>query len=309
MNDTYPETVALVGFEPEAIIAPIASIVPLKVFDPAIKLTEKYKQIVASVRVFGLIESPVVSRDSDEPTRFYLLDGLVRIEVLKDLGHDSVECLVSTDDETYSYNKRINRLSTVQEHRMIVRAMERGVPEARIAEALNLEVASVKRRFRLLDGICEQAAALLADKPCPMRVFETMKAMGPLRQIEAAELMIGQGNYNSTFAKAILAATPDNARARKRPGRRPSEVTQDQISRLEQELSVVQGRVKSVEESYGIDNLHLTVAKTYLSSLLAKPKIVQWLERHHADYLTEFKAITQISTLSDARDAIEADPL
>jgi hypothetical protein len=300
MNDAYPETVAIVGFEPEAITTPIASIVPLKLFDPTIKLTEKYKQIVASVRVFGLIESPVVSRDKDDPTRFYLLDGLVRIEVLKDLGHESVECLVATDDETYSYNKRINRLSAVQEHRMIVRAVERGVPEERIAEALNFEVPSVKRRFRLLDGICDQAASLLADKPCPMSVFELLKAMGPVRQIEAAELMIGQGNYNSTFAKAILSATPDSGRVQRRRGRLPIGITQDQITRLEHELSAVQGRVKSVEESYGIDNLHLTVAKTYLSSLLAKPKIVQWLERNHADYLTEFRAITEISTLSEA---------
>jgi hypothetical protein len=287
-------------------VVPIASIIPLKLFDPAIKESEKYKQIVASVRVFGLIESPVVSRDADEPGRFYLLDGLVRVEVLKDLGHETVECLIATDDETYTYNKRINRLSVIQEHRMIVRAMERGVPEARIAEALNFEVAAVQRRFRLLDGICEQAASLLADKPCPMAVFELMKAMVPLRQIEAAELMIGQGNYNSTFAKAILAATPDALRAPRKKGRGPSEVTQEQISRLEQELSVVQGRVKSVEESYGIDNLHLTVAKTYLSSLLAKPKIVRWLERHHSDYLTEFRAIIEISTLSEAPAAIDA---
>jgi hypothetical protein len=36
------------------------------------------------------------------------------------------------------------------------------------------------------------------------------------------------------------------------------------------------------------------------ASLLAKPKIVRWLERHHADSLTEFLAIIAISTLSEA---------
>ena len=42
----------------------------------------------------------------------------------------------SFNDRSYTYNKRINRLAAVQEHRMIVRAVDRGVSEERIAEAL-----------------------------------------------------------------------------------------------------------------------------------------------------------------------------
>jgi hypothetical protein len=62
-----------------------------------------------------------------------LLDGHVRIEVLKDLGIEHVECLVSTDDEAFTYNKRISRLAPIQEHRMILKAIERGVSEEKIA--------------------------------------------------------------------------------------------------------------------------------------------------------------------------------
>jgi hypothetical protein len=46
---------------------------------------------------------------------------------LKQLGFDKVPCLVATDDESYTYNNRINRLSSIQEHLMIRRAVERGV--------------------------------------------------------------------------------------------------------------------------------------------------------------------------------------
>jgi ParB-like chromosome segregation protein Spo0J len=80
------------------------------------------------------------------------LDGHVRIEALKDLGLVEVECLISIDDETYTFNKRVNRLVPVQEHRMIVKAVERGVPENQIAEALGLEVTSVRRRSRMLNS-------------------------------------------------------------------------------------------------------------------------------------------------------------
>src|SRR3546814_7920739 len=72
--------------------------------------------------------------------RYSLLDGHLRVEVLKDLGITEVECLVAADDDTYTYNKRINRLAPIQEHRMIQRAIDRGVPRARIADALGLEI-------------------------------------------------------------------------------------------------------------------------------------------------------------------------
>jgi hypothetical protein len=65
------------------------------------------------------VEPPTVWPDAENPGVYFLLDGLLRIEALKDLGQTTVECLVATDDEAFTYNKRINRLSAPQEHRMI----------------------------------------------------------------------------------------------------------------------------------------------------------------------------------------------
>ena len=33
-------------------------------------------------------------------------------------------CLIADDDEAFTYNKRVNRLATIQEHYMIVKAIE-----------------------------------------------------------------------------------------------------------------------------------------------------------------------------------------
>lgn len=117
----------------------------------------------------------------------------MRIEALKELGETMVTCLVSTDDEAFTYNKHINRLSTVQEHKMIQRAIERGVPEAKIAAALNIDVRSIVARRDLLNGICVEAADLLKDKIVPMATFPFLKRMKPFRQIEAATLMNDAG--------------------------------------------------------------------------------------------------------------------
>ena len=78
---------------------------------------------------------------SNDRGKYLLLDGHLRIEVLKDRGETEVVCLVSTDDEAFTYNKRVNRLAIIQEHRMILKAVERGVSGGRIAKALNVDVA------------------------------------------------------------------------------------------------------------------------------------------------------------------------
>ena len=60
----------------------------------------------------------------------------VRHAALLDIAATDARCLIADDDEAYTYNKRINRLATVQEHFMVVRAIERGVPGAMEAQAL-----------------------------------------------------------------------------------------------------------------------------------------------------------------------------
>ena len=112
------------AFEETQLRIPIAQIQPLKLVTPAIKKTPKYLQIVASVREVGIVEPPVVARDRSDPGKYLLLDGHLRIDVLKDMGESEVTCLISTDDEAFTYNKRVNRLAIIQEHRMIVKAVQ-----------------------------------------------------------------------------------------------------------------------------------------------------------------------------------------
>jgi len=207
----------------------------------------------------------------------------------------------------YTYNKRINRIAAVQEHHMIKRAIERGVPESQIAEALGMEVSSVRRRQRMLDGICPDAADILKDTDCPLSIFDTLRRMLPLRQIEAAELMVGQNNFSGVFAKALLAATPEKllVRVRKPGAGAEQSVTTEQISRMERELASLQTQVKSIEENYGIDNLHLTVALSYIRKLLGNARVSRWLAQHRQEYLTEFQTLAEIETLGVTKTAAE----
>src|SRR6185437_5017216 len=102
-----PSTVTM-GFEEARLRIAIDQIVPLKIVSTSVKKTPKYAQIAASIREVGLVEPPVVARDRGEPGKYLLLDGHLRIDVLKDMGRNEVTCLISTDDEAYTYNKRVN---------------------------------------------------------------------------------------------------------------------------------------------------------------------------------------------------------
>ncbi|WP_313535439.1 plasmid partitioning protein RepB C-terminal domain-containing protein [Sphingomonas sp.] len=282
----------------------LSDLIPLKALRPGVKESKKYAQIMSSVRAIGLVEAPVVAPNPNQSGKFLLLDGHLRIEALRDLGVLEVDCIVSTDDESYTYNKRINRLAAIQEHRMVRRAIERGVPEAKIAEALGLEVASIHRRSRMLNGICTEVIDILKDAPCPIAVFDVLRRMSPIRQIEAAELMTGQQNFTVVFAKAMLAATPEDQLVHV-PAKRPASVSSEQMARMERELVGLQMQVKSVEDRYGVDTLHLTVARAYVRTLLGNDRIVRWIAQHRPEYLKELQTIGEIETIAPVAEAAE----
>ena len=104
----------LLGFEMTSLRIAIAQIEPLRILTPAIRKSLKFGQIVASIAEVGLIEPPVVIRKVDHPDTYQLLDGHLRIEILKERGETDVVCLIATEDEAVTYNKRVSRMATVQ---------------------------------------------------------------------------------------------------------------------------------------------------------------------------------------------------
>ena len=293
----HPATVPKSAFLSECVRIRVANILPLKVSRPSVKESLKYQQILASIQDVGLVEPPAVTPVPGRDGHYFLLDGHLRVEALKDLGELDVDCLVATDDDTYSYNKRTNRLSAVQSNKMIVRAMESGVSAERLGKALGLSPQTIKQKFRLLNGVCEEAIALLRDTSCPANVFNLLRQMKPLRQIEAAELMAGNKNFSVMLAKALLAATPSDQLAIQRKTQPEQQVSAESIARLERELAALQMQIKIVEDDYSPDVLHLTVIKGYLTKLLANATVVRWLAKHQPEYLKEFQSIAELTEL------------
>lgn len=286
-----------IAFERRIQVLPLATLLPLRAVPPPIKNSVKYKQIARSIGEIGLIEPLVVARSPTQQGRYLLLDGHMRYTALVDLGESNARCLMADDDEAFTYNKRINRLATIQEHFMIVRAIERGVSEEKLAKALDLDAKAIRRRRNMLASICPEVIDLLKDKSINPSTFDVLRKMRPMRQIEAAELMTTAGNYGASYAKALLAATKQADLVKADRAKKIAGLSADQMLRMEREMEGLQRDLKSVESGYGEDTLHLVIAAAYLSKLISNKAINRYLQTQHPEIAGEFAAIIAAASL------------
>jgi RepB plasmid partitioning protein/ParB-like nuclease domain len=286
-----------IGFLPEPIQVPMDRILPSRKVPVGLASSRKFRQIRSSIKEIGLIEPLSVAAVDAATGQHLLLDGHVRLVALRDLGQDVAPCLVATDDEAYTYNNRLNRLSTIQEHYMIRRAVERGVAPERLAEALSVDVSQISKKLNLLEGICPEAIEIFKDRQFSVELGRVIRKMKPTRQVECAELMVSANNLTVSYAEALLVATPPSALVDERRPRRVSGVTPEQMARMEREMSNLQGQYRLVEQSYGQDVLNLVLARGYLAKLLENTKVSKFLKQKQLEVYEQFVAIVEATAL------------
>ncbi len=295
----------LLGFELETYQIPLDQLLPSKKVPDEVMSTRKYKQIVSSINEVGLIEPLSVIQPDRKKPEYLVLDGHLRVLALKELGMSVGPCLFAKDDETFSYNHHINRLSTIAEHYMIRRAIDRGMSKERLARAFNVNLSSINRRINrrinLLEGICLEAITLLQDKQFTPDVTRILRNMKAARQVEAVELMIASNTITVAHAEALLKATPPEQRTDVKPAEREKKTAPiEQIEKLEKEMSQVQEKYQEAESSYGSDLLNLVVAKGYLTKLLANGAVKSYIGRHEPEILSHLELVVNTVSMEEA---------
>jgi RepB plasmid partitioning protein len=122
--------------------------------------------------------------------------------------------------------------------------------------------------------------------------------MAPLRQIEAAELMVAMNKFTISYAQSLLAATPQAQLADVRRPKTVKGLTGDQMALMERESANLEREFKLAELSYGSDHLDLVLAKGYLCKLLGNAHVLRYLAQHHQEILTEFQRIAELETIA-----------
>ncbi|MFS2160172.1 plasmid partitioning protein RepB C-terminal domain-containing protein [Pseudomonas sp. Pseusp122] len=289
------------AFESDVIAISLQRILPSRKVDQLMPGSKKYASILSSIKELGVVEPLVVhplQASADETPTYILLDGHLRFEALKTLGATSALCIISTDDEGFTYNRQINRLTPIQEHKMIISALKKGIEASRIATVLGVNVDRVHERENLLKGIAPEVAEMLRVRMVSQDVFRSLRQMKPIRQIETVEMMISANCFTKNYARMVLAASRPEMLVQQK--KKPNDVSPVDIARMEREMENLQHDYKQVEDTLGETMLVLVVAKGYLVRLLRNETIAAYLTQYYSDLLEELVSIMEAVT-TDAR--------
>src|SRR5579862_1068333 len=240
------------SFEPKVIMLKTAALVPSREIDSRTQKDPKYRQIEASVRQIGLVEPIIVFPIAKGQYR--VLDGHKRLDIMTRRGVNEVQCILATEDESFTYNKRVNYLTPVGENQMILKALKHN-SEATIAKALAVNTRTIQRKRDLLMGICKEAIDLLKDRRIPVRAFAVLRRMKPVRQVEVVQLMISSQKYSEGFAQALLAGTRAEMLAEPGESRAVKAIPKEQRIGMEHETEMLLRDFREAESSYGANLL------------------------------------------------------
>lgn len=285
----------LLGFEPQRISLRLEQILPIRLIKEPHKAFTRYRTMVNTIRQHGIIEPLVVCRQKNGT--FLLLDGHLRLAAAKEIGLKSVDCIVSIDDESFTYNSRINRIAPVQEHRMIMQAIRNGVSPEKIASALNRSVDDVEAYTLLLDGLAQETVDLIKDKRISIGAIKILKRVTPVRQVEMVELMNAANNFAESYARALLLNTHMDFLTEREKRRRQANPKTEELEQIEKEVREMMGDYKAAEETHAERVLQFSFIRGYVKKLLDNAKIVRYLNTHHSDILAQFEDIAATDSL------------
>ncbi|MEB3482993.1 plasmid partitioning protein RepB C-terminal domain-containing protein [Pasteurella multocida] len=279
------------AFHNELVWLSIEQILPVKQIDKNFEKSSKFQSILASIREIGIVEPVVVY--PEESDQYILLDGHSRVHALKMLGLTKVLCMLSTDDEGFTYNKQINRLTAVQENKMLMKTIERGVSDELIARTLNIDLRVLRQKMNMLNGITKEVVEMLANKQVSKEIFRILRKMKPERQIEVAQMMIASNKFTLTYANMMLLSS----RKEELVESHKSKTTNDDLA----DLSIMQKELERLKENYKISEekladlkMGLVVAKGYVKKLLNNAAVVDLLENDQNEIYLTLKEVCSI---------------
>lgn len=272
------------AFHNDLISLPVSSIKQTHEIDKNFEKSVKFQSILSSIKEVGIIEPLVVY--PEESGKYVLLDGHSRLCALKMLGIDKTLCMVSTDDESFTYNKQINRLTAIQEHNMIMKAIERGVSDEVISKTLNLDLKILRQKMNMLNGITKEVVNKLANKQLSKDIFRILRKMKPERQMEVADMMIASNKFSTVYANMmLLSSRKEELVENHKP--KSSHRNLDELFIMQKEMDRLKQNYKISEEKLADLKMALIVAKGYVSRLLDNNAVVDFLESdQHEIYLT-----------------------
>jgi ParB-like chromosome segregation protein Spo0J len=247
----------------------------------------EYQRILASLKATGLIEPLVVYPEGED---FVILDGVQRYRALLEMGVEIVPCILGKKREAFTGNRMVNRVSPVQENRMIEKSLEE-LDEQTIADALGLGGISHRLRKTLLKQLHPDVAAAFDQGKITRTCAKEMTHLKPQRQKEILSAMEGYKDYSIAFARALILKTPPGQRESRARRKGPWDKSVQRKSDLLKKLAEAEQKhdfYSRLYKQYTVDLLRLAI---YARSLLTNNRVRAYLDEHHPAVVTRFEGV------------------
>ncbi len=268
----------------EGIDVPIIKLRPLR--ERSVTKRE-YGRIVASIKATGLIEPLVVFREGED---FVILDGVQRYRALLELGVEVVPCILGKEREAFTANRMVNRVSPVQENRMIEKSLEE-LDENTIASALGIAGISHRLKKTLLKQLHGDVAAALDQGKITRTCAKELTHVKPARQQEILSQMEGYNDYSIAFARALILKTPPAQREMRGRKKDRWDKTAKRKSDLLKKLAEAEQKhdfYSRLYKQYTVDLLRLAI---FARSLVTNSRIRAYLDQHHPTIVARFESV------------------
>jgi ParB-like chromosome segregation protein Spo0J len=185
----------------EGIDIPIIKLRPLR--DRKISKRE-YDRILASIKVAGLLEPLIVYPDGDD---YVIVDGVQRYRILLELGVEIVPCVLAQQRESFSGNRMVNRVSPVQENRMIEKSLEE-LDEQTIASALGVSGIGHRLKKSLLKHLHPDMKVAFDQGKITRACARELMHVKLARQKEILSAMQSYDDFSIAFVRRLVLKTP-----------------------------------------------------------------------------------------------------
>jgi hypothetical protein len=273
-----------------AIDVPVIQLRPLR----ERKVTKReYDRILASIKSVGLIEPLVVFPENGD---YLILDGVQRYRALVELGVGIAPCIMGAQREAFTSNRMVNRVSPVQEHRMIEKALGE-VDEDAIAAALGVSGLDHRLKKSLLKQLHADVASAYDAGKITRACAREFTHVKPQRQKEILRTTESYKDYSTSFVRTLVVKTPAAQRENRGRKHNPWDKRAQRKNDLLKKLTEAEQKhdfYSQLYKQYTIDLLRLAI---YARSLLTNTRLREYLAKHHGDIVSRFETI-----IADARE-------
>jgi ParB family transcriptional regulator, chromosome partitioning protein len=263
---------------------PIVKLRPLR--DRQISKRES-ERILASIRAIGLIEPLIVYPEGED---YVILDGVQRYLALLELGVEVVPCILGKQREAFTGNRMVNRVSPVQENRMIEKSLEE-LDAQTIATVLGISGITYRLKKTLLSRLHSDVAAAFDQAKLTRACARELTHVKPIRQKEILSAMESYKDYSIAFAKALILKTPTPLREARRGKNDPWDKTAQRKNNLLKKLMETERKhdfYSRLYKQYTVDLLRLAI---FARSLLTNGRVREYLDQHHPIIVARFEAV------------------